>query len=393
MPTGNSYEEADELDCDAGSALFTDDNSDHENYKDDAARRDTIVICPEDEWHRVKVTFTEFDVAAGDTLSVFDGDLDGIRAALLEQAIRNKRAGGIGLDFGATLAQLDALLAANPGLAEQLFNDHENSVATGSGTGVGGAGFNAMAAARSGTSVSDAFGGWVAASCDPLTNNSGCLTFIFDTNGDRAKGAGWEAWAECEKKDIELKSVEDLKDVRLVCGGDAFATVTIKTPYVIACSDTLDNPSDSILVTITNETGVTKTRRMSSAKAAVAADKEWENTFGIGTYRVTYDLISDPHEDKRVTQTFAVIEPTMTCNDEVNTVFGAACQLVITPDMVLEDSCSNLSTDSIFIMFDGKVLAAGDLAGLPVVTKDTLEAVGAGLCNGELTVRKTGYYR
>ena len=46
--------------------VFTDDGNNDGNYADDFMRADTTTFCPTDQWHRVKVVFTDFDVAPGD---------------------------------------------------------------------------------------------------------------------------------------------------------------------------------------------------------------------------------------------------------------------------------------------------------------------------------------
>lgn len=117
--------------------LFTDDGSNDGNYADNHTRIDTVEICPTDNAHYVRVTFTDFDIELADTLGVYQGDLVAVRQ-------------GLGVD--------------------------------GVATGVG---------------VSNAFGGWVSANCNAAINPSGCLTFILRTDGLNTKGSGWEARADC----------------------------------------------------------------------------------------------------------------------------------------------------------------------------------------------------
>ena len=86
-----------------------------------------------------------------------------------------------------------------------------------------------MASARS---VSDAFGGWIDAYADPAMNASGCLTFIFETDGDRAKGSGWEAWVDCAPRNINIEQPDPI--VETLTGADRpFADgTTITAPEV-----------------------------------------------------------------------------------------------------------------------------------------------------------------
>jgi len=66
---------------------FTDDGGNDGNYSDNHQRRDTVEICPKDRWHRVKVVFTDFDVAKGDTLFAFQGSRMALNNASLAAAI------------------------------------------------------------------------------------------------------------------------------------------------------------------------------------------------------------------------------------------------------------------------------------------------------------------
>jgi len=111
----------------SSSTRFTDDGTNDGNYSDPVGqlRADTVEFCPKDQWHRVKVVFTDFDLAVDDTLLVFEGDIAAVRT--------------------------DAA-----------------AIGCGSGTGVG---------------VANAFGGWKDASCSPMINPTGCLTFVLKTNG------------------------------------------------------------------------------------------------------------------------------------------------------------------------------------------------------------------
>ena len=228
---------------------FTDDGLNDGNYADDFARVDTATFCPTNQWSRVKVVFTDFDLADGDTLFGFQGDVAALNAAGLDAAI----AAGL-IPVGSDLAALKAFLAANPGAAAMLVGQLDGiraaSVGTGSGSGLGTAD---VASARS---VSDAFGGWIDANCDPAINATGCLTFVFETNGDRAKGSGWDAWVDCEARDIAFSGATIPADVQLTCADASFsAALDIVTPNVVACSDPILAPNDMIIVQVKNASG------------------------------------------------------------------------------------------------------------------------------------------
>ena len=103
--------------CDG--VTFTNSVDEHKQYVDTAACRIVHTICPTDQWKQISFNFSEFDLAAGDTLCVFDGK--------------------------------DTL---------------NNQIAKWSGAGV------------------SQTGGWISSDCSPTVNPSGCLTFLFKTNGD-----------------------------------------------------------------------------------------------------------------------------------------------------------------------------------------------------------------
>ncbi|MEM8526226.1 MAG: T9SS type A sorting domain-containing protein [Bacteroidota bacterium] len=130
-----------------------------------------IVVCPDDGMTQyVRITFNQYDLAAGDVLEVFDGLMPG--APLL--------------------------------------------VSTGAGS-----------------SVADSpGGGWVdASSCQSAGGadiNSGCLTVRFTPNGDNVKGAGFAFTASCFSKDFSFPAAGTNEKVTRVtstgefCNSDGF---------------------------------------------------------------------------------------------------------------------------------------------------------------------------
>lgn len=128
----------------SNSINFLDDGLEGDYY-DGISRSDTVEICATQG--SVNLVFTEFGLAVGDTLFVFQGNLDSLRQTESPN-----------LDYG---------------------------------TGVG---------------VFKAFGGWVFANC---LNNSGCLTFIFQTNGDNISNSGWKSWWDCSGINEVLDCPED----------------------------------------------------------------------------------------------------------------------------------------------------------------------------------------
>lgn len=155
------------------SQTFSDDNSSDGLYLDNAARKDSIIICPSAGGRQIKVNFTKFEVASGDRLLVYEGNI-----------------------------------SANPTTSFQ------------SAFGVG---------------VSSAFGGWVQADCDPSVNPTGCLTFVLETNGNNGKGIGWEANVTCEGSGTSVQCPSNVS-VSDDCNNlDGMVSVTIPKPTFTTC--------------------------------------------------------------------------------------------------------------------------------------------------------------
>ena len=153
VPVGNTPFRDTMKSCDSAKNLFTDDGTIDGLYSDATARNSVIRICPQTQWQTVMVSFTDFDLANGDALNVYEGTT----------------------------------------------TDFANQIAHMTGTG-----------------VSQANGGWVMAHCDPDTNATGCLTFQFRTNGDNNKGRGWAANVSCNDRGVQLTPPNDLH-AQLTC--------------------------------------------------------------------------------------------------------------------------------------------------------------------------------
>jgi len=317
----------------AGTTIFTDDNSSDGNYMDDRMRLDTVEICPATNDSYLQISITKFDLETGDTLFVYDG---------------NKAAFSMG---------------AAPVI--------------GTGTGVG---------------VSRGFGGWVNASCDPKVNNSGCLTFIFKTDGDNGKGTGWEAWVDCAESAI---SFENLAIQSLVLGADdaPFGDITLPAPEIKACGTVLPTESDSVRLIVRTQLGNACIDTILTHAGVRNAITE---RFAIGTYSAEYTLLSDIKQ--KLTIPFTVQAPTLVCNDNVTIPFGSACFLQISPDDVLEspvDTIADTMYYNITIMIGSgknqvvKTTQNYDNANAvvyPSITVDDLEAAGMAICDARATI-------
>lgn len=119
------------------SPRFQDNELSNMNYSDDFSKKDTIEICA--EGNVILMGFTEFDLKSGDTLFVYRGTLDALRKENTPDLLK-----------------------------------------------------------ASGTGVAQAYGGWIVSSDESIQNNSGCLTFIFETNGDGQTGSGWDTYWGCK---------------------------------------------------------------------------------------------------------------------------------------------------------------------------------------------------
>ena len=316
-----------------GMTIFTDDNSSDGNYMDNRMRLDTVEICPATDYSYIQVSITDFDLETGDTLFVYDG---------------NKSAFSMG---------------AAPVI--------------GTGTGVG---------------VSRGFGGWVNANCDPAINNSGCLTFIFKTDGDNGKGKGWEAWVDCADRDI---SFEDLTIQSLVLSADdvAFGDITLPAPEITACGTVLPTESDSVRLIVRTQLGATC---IDTILTNAGVQNSITEQFAIGAYSAEYTLLSDNKRYIRIP--FTVQAPTLVCNDNVTIPFGSACFLQISPDDVLEspvDTIADTMYYNITIMIgSGKNQVVkttqnydnDNAVVYPSITVDDLEAAGLGICNAQATI-------
>ena len=145
-------------------------------YVDTIPRIDTTIICPQQSVTQVLVTFQEFDLAPGDFLEVYDCDIG---------------------EYSMTSCPILTTLTGN--------------------------------------SVSSANGGWVASNCDTTINNTGCLSFIFKTNGDNNKGTGWLAGISCGSNVVEIEECPDDINVVMDCGAlDGMATVTLPKPESVS---------------------------------------------------------------------------------------------------------------------------------------------------------------
>jgi len=273
-------------------------------YVDTAARNDVLVICPSDATSFLRTAFTRFDLEEGDTLTAYDGR-----------------------DLSSPLID--------------------------SGSGVG---------------IFQMNGGWVSSNCDKSINPSGCLTFQFKTDGDDAKGAGWEAWITCEDGDISIMPPTN-QFIALSC--EEYTADVVVTAGKIVSECAVD---DSLVVQVSNYLGTVCEQR------CIRADSSFMiSGLAIGQYTVTHSLKSFPSIS---TKNFIIVSPpALTCNDEVEAVIGTSCVASIRPDHILEGACDTsaiLSYDLIVMTESGDTITTGTSRNgqFPIVTRDDVSVCG-----------------
>ncbi len=319
---------------------FTDDGADDGNYADTKARVDTTVICPSDGWSRVTVKFVNtFDLEVNDSLVALQGN-------------------------NVTAATRGAL-----------------RIAAGTGNG-----------------VSQMNGAWVTASCDPVVNPSGCLTFLFYTDGKNTKGSGWDGWASCAARTAEL-TLSDIDNPKISCAQitadrAASSMVEIKAPTVKLCGVAATTVQDSVIITVKNQEGMTC---LDTTLTATGAANAVTKSFGIGAYSVNYTLKADQAASKQKNTSFTVQAPSLICNDNVEVPFGSACAIQLTPDDLLENPCDTidgvLSYNITIKIGTGKNAKELKTVGgvYPVIKASDLTAAGMTVCNAtaSVTVERT----
>ena len=246
------------------STSFTDDNStDNTLYADESSRTDRIVLCPSSSSKILAITFSEFSIASGDALEAYDGDLSEGSASLI--------------------------------------------------------------ASMTGHGVSRANGGWLKASCDNTVNSSGCLTFIFKTNGDNAKSTGWRANVICEDNVIDIACAANVSAKDDCLNPSSAVPVTFNVPEFTSCGGTVN--------LMVNLSGCSSANLPSTAMSGQSITRN----FPLGTHPITATLVGDP--TKSCTFLISVDQGSIVCNDNVNASLQNNCEGFISLDGILESPC------------------------------------------------------
>lgn len=310
------------LDCDTTSS-FVSDTTTHQQYADSTPRSDTMNICPQNQSQRVQVNFLDFDLAAGDTLFAYD--------------------------------------APFPAPADLI----------GSASGYG---------------ISTAFGGWIAANCSPDSNQTGCISFIFKTNGDNLTGRGFQTTIVCQERNFQIQAPTITTSTTLNCD-QTYQLVTIPSALVTSNCDTIYN--DTTYVRIKNSQG----QICLDTCLSKAENMNFKDTFAFGAYLVEYKLKIDSTITQQVP--FSVQPPILACNDTLNVGMDANCGVRIHPDLLLEATCDSI-TDTLYYQITIKdnqgnvvISGTGQNGDYPILTKDMIQFCGEAIYTAEI---KRVYY-
>ncbi len=318
--------------CDG--TIFTNSIEEHTHYVDTAVCRIAHTICPQNQWQRLTYIISRFDLAAGDTLCVFQGkDTLGVPAAKW------------------------------------------------SGNGV------------------STTGGWISSECSPEDNASGCLTFLFKTNGDNSKGTGFSGKLTCEDRGIDISAA--INNGKLLCD-NPLGWVEFPAPTIEAECDPVENLGDvEISLVIKNQAGdfcgAQDTLVMRLSQFPITLD------LGIGAYTAEYFLTADPVKTTHP-MVFSVTPPSLVCNDELNVAMNSACGFSLSADDLLENPCPE--TDWMYyeislVLGEGKsnvvltgsgssvMTGSGSNIDEPLIhiTKEHLAEAGVDGCSGAVDVK------
>lgn len=204
----------------------------------------------------------------------------------------------------------DQLVAFN-GLTTDPTTQITTAVSSGSGTG---------------SSVADAPGGGsLQASCD---NISGCLTFAFTRTNDNIVGAGWTFLAECvARNDYSFPSAGDIQQITTSdeedCSVDGLIGVSIPIPFYSDCV------GNSLIV----NTDCATAQLNGISGGTLSAD------LPLGTTNITFTSPLFPEET--AIYSVRVLPINLACNDEIEVSLSSGCVVTLTPDLVLENTCTS----------------------------------------------------
>ncbi|MEM1324969.1 MAG: lamin tail domain-containing protein [Bacteroidota bacterium] len=216
-----------------------------------------------------------------------------------------------------------------------------------------------------GTSVADApGGGWVQAACE---NTSGCLTIVFERNGDNRKGAGWDAHIRCEARDSRFICTDDQLFTQISDRCGQIPETRLPLPDIIECGE-------EIFPRVTIDCENVAFEIDSSNRELVILDAP------IGEYEI--EFVHPIFEELNCSSTLRILPPTLACNDLIRVSSATDCAITLTPDLFLEGSCVTQIVDYDIILDDPNIpiLSITD-DGFPIID------VSSFACDTRFTVR------
>jgi len=293
-------------------------NANIPQYDDDPiSGRIEYVVCPSDTNKMlVKVAITKFDVAPGDTLTIYEG------CGVTNTIVASTYAGG----------------------------------------------------ASAATALPSS---WVQADCD---NSSGCLTFVFAPNGDTRKGCGLELFIDCVDRPAEVICPQRNITIPSACGinhtNSVAAIYTIPRPTTTCTYDPLTMPTNLMVTT----TIASFSRRLRASEADLVANGDYVELDGVaglspgdkiflemGDYDFSYSYmpISSSTASETCTFTVTVDEIAPVCNNQVNISLNTStCSAQLNADMLIEG-------DDCWVGYTTNILDGVD-AGTDIVTYDNV---------------------
>ncbi|MEM9992238.1 MAG: HYR domain-containing protein, partial [Bacteroidota bacterium] len=339
MPT-NSVQTQYMIPC-GEEIIFTDTNGLNANYSDEVVNSNLVVLCPDmPSMQSIFIQFQTFDVATGDTLTAYDGNCTDTAIAI--------------------------------------------TTPNSSGSGIG-------------SSVADApGGGWVQANCN---NETGCIALEFNTNGDRVKGAGWSAAVSCQARAVEFAcmlassyyQIASCEAAVLNNNGELltpfYAEVTLPVPSFNICGQAapvlldancialeVENfDTDGTLITCGDGKYVLSNATFVQVALPVGIHEISFTGLPLGYDCTALNIPENNYADKTCTTSVRVAQPPLACNDGVNVSLDQACSFMITPDLVLENTCENAPNTG--ISYTAELISANtpSIHKLPVLIGTTAE--------------------
>jgi len=168
----------------------------------------------------------------------------------------------------------------------------------------------------SGQGNNNAFGGKICSPHSTTNNPEGCLTFVFQTNGDGNAGTGWQATVSCAKQNLDI-ILPSIPNQQLVCG-ESYTTLSIPSAQLINNCGVLNN--DYTFVKIKEIT-----TDISCGETILSATKNsiFTHPFGVGTFQLEYISALEPTLSDSLR--FTIAPSPLVCEAEVQLAPSETC--------------------------------------------------------------------